>query len=588
MKRNRFFSVAFCLILGLAMGLSLAKPVSADSFNQNNIIDDTVFDNTGVMNVTQIDGFLNSFPNSCISSNSGFGAVDPTGYNPTSGYTYGSYVTAGQVIYDAAQAYGLNPQVLLATLQKEQGIVVGATNFCSNGDQNKYTAAVGYGCPDSGATYSYSNLNLYERNGVTVSSTGSTCVNSPLKAGFSQQVIRAAWLLKFGEQRSQGNTGWAVIKGSWNNSDDPQTCYGGPMTQGTYQRCPSGGLTYYDGYTTIDGTAVHMDTGATAALYWYTPHFHGNQSFFSLFYAWFGPTHAYFGNIPSSSSTYARSACDIPGFDSSMIGRLYNPDTQDFLYTTSRIEACSAVSYGYIWDDVVMQNATGQDAIPVYRIANYNRHIFTTSASVRDSAIASQGYHDEGVPFYVYSTAGTGRTAVYGLQSGPTFFFTSAGKEAESYVNTYGYSSYGVIFYTPALDTGDFPVNRLVRNNQRIYTPNLVEVANAMQYGFQKEGTVSVDDTMPNVGNMPVYRLKTPAGIYVYTTSRLDRDIDVIYYNCVAEGMPFYSLAYSNTPVYAATNPHNGFWIYASNPQEYNDATSYYSYLGDGTGWYGY
>ena len=31
-----------------------------------------------------------------------------------------------------------------------------------------------------------------------------------------------------------------------------------------------------------------MDNGATAALNWYTPHFHGNQNFFNLFSGWFG------------------------------------------------------------------------------------------------------------------------------------------------------------------------------------------------------------------------------------------------------------------------------------------------------------
>jgi len=270
--------------------LLISTSASAASFNQNQIIDDATFDNVNSMSASQIDSFLNSFPNSCISPASGFQAIDPTGYNPSAGYQYGGYVTAGQVIYDAAQAYTINPQVLLTTLQKEQSLVIGAANFCSNGDENKYAAAAGYGCPDSGTTYSYTGLSLYQRNGAIVSSVGPTCVNSASKAGFSQQVIRAAWLLKFGEQRSEGRVSWAVIKGSWDNSDDPQTCYGGPMTQGTYQRCPSGATAYYDGYTTIDGTAVHMDTGATAALYWYTPHFHGNQSFFSIYTGWFGDT----------------------------------------------------------------------------------------------------------------------------------------------------------------------------------------------------------------------------------------------------------------------------------------------------------
>jgi len=267
--------------------LTFSQTVSAASFNPNNIISDPVFDNANTMSASQIDVFLNSFPSSCISQNNGFSAIDPTGYSPSGGYQYGGFVSAGQVIYDAAQAYGINPQVLLTTLQKEQTLVSGGAG-CT---VKRYTAAVGYGCPDSGSTYSYSNVNLYAINNSPVTSVSSTCVNSASKAGFSQQVIRAAWLLKFGQQRSKGNMGWAVIKGNWNNSDDPQSCYSGPMTQGTYQVCPSGGTTYYDGYRTIDGTAVHMDTGATAALYWYTPHLSGNQSFTNIFTSWFGSPH---------------------------------------------------------------------------------------------------------------------------------------------------------------------------------------------------------------------------------------------------------------------------------------------------------
>ena len=286
---KRIVTLLFLAVLTGSFLFGASVPKASASFNQNSIIDDTVFDDYNAMSAAQIDAFLNSFPNSCISPNSGFRAIDPTGYNPTNGYQYGGFVTAGQVLYDAGQAYGLNPQVMLATLQKEQSLVAGGANYCNNGDQHKYAAAVGYGCPDSGTTYSYDNVNLYQRNGVTVTSTGTTCVNSASKAGFTQQVIRGAWLLKFGEQRAEGNIGWAVIKGNWNNSDDPQSCYGGPMTQGSYQRCPSGARTYYDGYTSIDNTSVHIDNGATAALYWYTPHFHGNQNFAALFESYFGP-----------------------------------------------------------------------------------------------------------------------------------------------------------------------------------------------------------------------------------------------------------------------------------------------------------
>lgn len=276
-------------VLSSVFALS-TQTVSAATFNRSNVIDNAVFDNYNSMTAAQINNFLNNFPNSCISPNSGFRAIDPIGYSPSGGYIYGGFTSAGQVIYDAAQAYHINPQVLLVTLQKEQSLVAGGSGICNDPSQHPYAAAVGYGCPDSGTRYSYSNVNLYDRNGVMVTNVGPTCVNSASKAGFTQQVIRAAWLLKFGEQRSQGNINWAEIHGSWNNSDDPQTCYGGPMTQGTFKICPGGSSTYYSGNYTIDGTSIYLQNGATASLYWYTPHFNGNQNFFNLFTNWFGST----------------------------------------------------------------------------------------------------------------------------------------------------------------------------------------------------------------------------------------------------------------------------------------------------------
>jgi hypothetical protein len=293
MKKKLLSIVGFNAITLMAICIFMTSSASA-LFVPNNIIDDNTFSNSGSMSAAQIDAFLNGFQYSCISPNSGFLARVPTGYSPSGGFTFGGYQTAGSVIATAAQVYGLNPQVLIVTLEKEQNLVTGrySSTYCApaNDNNHKYAAAAGYGCPDSTTTYSYSGLDLYQRNGVTQTSVGPTCVNTAAKAGFSQQIIRAAWLLKFGQQRSLGNTNWAVIQGSWDNSDDLSTCYAGPMTQGYRKRCPSDqNAVYYDGYTTIDSTSTHMDTGATAALYWYTPHFHGNQLFSDTFQSWFVP-----------------------------------------------------------------------------------------------------------------------------------------------------------------------------------------------------------------------------------------------------------------------------------------------------------
>jgi hypothetical protein len=281
-KRVAVLCSALLIVAGISSG-TVVHALDGTSFNQNNILSDALIDNVNSMSAAEIDAFLNTFPDSCISSNSGFGAIDPIGYNPNQGFLYGATVTAGTVIYDAAHAYEINPQVLISMLQLEQSLVQGNTGCGAP----KYAAAMGYGCPDGASIFSYSGLNLYSINSVPVTSVNNTCVNSAAKAGFSQQVIHTAWLLKFGEQRSEGNTSWAVIKNSWDNSDDLASCYGGPMTQGFWQRCPIGSNVFYDGYMTIDNTTVHIDNGATAALYWYTPHFAGNRNLFTIMNNWF-------------------------------------------------------------------------------------------------------------------------------------------------------------------------------------------------------------------------------------------------------------------------------------------------------------
>ncbi len=265
--KKRWLEIGLAVIAAGLTGfvLLLPTPRATASFNANNLLDDYVMENANSMSAAQIDAFFNAFPNSCLSQNNGFSTPDPTGYAPSTGYTYGNNVTAGAALAHVADGYGINPQVLIATLEKESSVVTGNASYhCQY-----INTAMGYDCPDSG-----------------------NCPQNPAtESGFSKQVVHAAWLLRFGEERSEGNTGWAEIHGNWNNSDDPGTCYGGPMTQGYRKRCSSdANAVYYDGYTTIDGSSVHLDTGATAALYWYTPHFHGNQLFVSIFESWFGPT----------------------------------------------------------------------------------------------------------------------------------------------------------------------------------------------------------------------------------------------------------------------------------------------------------
>jgi hypothetical protein len=318
---TRYFSLLSISVLAL---ISLSIPTAHAAFNPNLLIDDNIFNNSSSMSASQINSWLNTyFPSSCISTHNGFSSPDPTGYSPSNGFTYGGNVSGGQVVSDAAQAYGLNPEVLLATLQKESSVVSGTASY---GCQYINTA-MGYGCPDS----------------------GSCPTNPATESGFSKQVIHAAWLFKFGQQRSLGNTSWDVQSTNfpqsgdyWDNSDDPQSCYGGPMTQGNFMRCSTDSSTvYYDGITTIDGSSVQIESGGTAALYYYTPHFSGNENFVNLYTEWFGdPT------SPCDASA------DVGGATSGrqIVGYRYNTTGPADLAFTQLNNTGSACAEVHVWN----------------------------------------------------------------------------------------------------------------------------------------------------------------------------------------------------------------------------------------------
>ncbi|MGZ6005516.1 MAG: FG-GAP repeat domain-containing protein [Candidatus Saccharimonadales bacterium] len=298
MKRLAYFFFALILL----SSWMLAARASAATINYNNIISDSAFDASSSMSATQIDAFLNTFPNSCISSHNGFSAPNPTGYSPSSNFTYGSNVSAGLVIAHAAQAYGISPKVLLVTLQKEQGLVVGdGGNVVRSPSTPKdcgalaISASMGYNCPDSQHLTSYSGFTLYAYNGINRTSVHNTCVEHASYVGFSRQVIIASWQLTFDRHRSEGLNNWYVNQPNWDNSDDLDFCYSGRTVKGgPYYLCPDqashAGDPYvsHSGQSIIDGTVVTIINGATAALYNYTPHLHGNLSFFNIFTGWFG------------------------------------------------------------------------------------------------------------------------------------------------------------------------------------------------------------------------------------------------------------------------------------------------------------
>jgi hypothetical protein len=271
LRTTKFYLRLLPIVIALLASFSVpVGSANAATFDPNHIMDDGVFNYSTSMSTADIQNFLNQFPNSCLSN---YLAPYPTDY-----FTYGANVSAAAVIRRASDLWGINPQVILVTLEKEQSSVTGGAGCASL----QYNSAMGMGCSDGG-----------------------TCPSAGY-AGFSQQVTKGAYQLMFNEQRSEGNTRW---------DGDDGILYIGYMTAGNRARCgivsiycsqSSTAQIYYDGNTPIDGTSVYMSNGATAAFYTYTPHFHGNQNVFTIFNNWFGSTYLALpigGSILSQTST---------------------------------------------------------------------------------------------------------------------------------------------------------------------------------------------------------------------------------------------------------------------------------------------
>jgi hypothetical protein len=282
------YSKLLLAIAVIVLGFTAFSTLTAHaSFNKDLLMDDTVFEDTGSMSAGAIDNFLNGNAGSCISPNSGFRTPDPQGWSSAQGrYLFGGNVTAGQAIYDTAQLYHVNPQVILATMQKEQSLVTGSAGCYPNTPDPASATPMNNAC---GSGTRSCTLACTHAGGCMTIAMGYGCPNycNAADEGFSMQLTLGTWLLRFGEQRAYGNlTGYVGYE-----SGDENFTYNGPMTPGQRQRSASDSLHSYDGsYTTVNGVGVSISTGATAALYNFTPFTSGNQSFVNIFEGWFGGT----------------------------------------------------------------------------------------------------------------------------------------------------------------------------------------------------------------------------------------------------------------------------------------------------------
>ena len=158
LRPNRFLALALSLVLALTgisalQTTSSAEAADASRFDPGLIISDSVFYDFGTMTVADIQRFLESKVPVCKANDGGPTCLrdyvsdqleKPGEDGKCAAMPAQANLRASQIIYNIARACGINPKVLLVTLQKEQGLIQ-----ATNPTAYMYRAAMGYGCPDS-------------------------------------------------------------------------------------------------------------------------------------------------------------------------------------------------------------------------------------------------------------------------------------------------------------------------------------------------------------------------------------------------------------------------------------------------------
>ncbi|MFD0789104.1 LGFP repeat-containing protein [Microbacterium insulae] len=237
----------------------IVKAADLSKFQAGNIISDAVFFNRSTMTESQIQSFLQSKVSSCRSGYTCLKDYYDTSRTTTADAMCGAYSggvreRASRIIYKVAQACGINPQVILVMLQKEQGLILSSAPSSYN-----YRAAMGQGCPDTAAC----DTRYY---------------------GFFNQVFGGAWQMKRYANppgTSQFFTWYAPGK-TWNILWHPNSACG---TSPVYvQNQATANLYYYTPYRP-NAAAIRAGygTGDSCSSY-------GNRNFYQFFTDWFGST----------------------------------------------------------------------------------------------------------------------------------------------------------------------------------------------------------------------------------------------------------------------------------------------------------
>ena len=506
-KKILKLAVALSLIVTLvvlfgAINHNYVNAANIANFNPGRVIDDSVFYDTSTMNANDIQDFLNRHIGWSTSSKSQTTAIcDSNGsqiysgsitraqYSASKGYSTpfvclngyltnslnepadaycsgytGSVQSAAQIIYAVGQSCGINPQVLIVLLQKEQGLITDTWPWSI-----QYQSATGYACPDS-----------------------SGC--NPAYAGFFNQVYNAARQFKI----------YQVLPKSF-----------------SYQ-VYSNNLIPYNPNSSCGSSSVYIQNQATAGLYNYTPYqpnsaalsagydngdscsSYGNRNFWEYFTDWFG------------STNQVLKGCNISASNTMCVWRLITPSGQDFL-TNNIDERNALVAGGYSYQNVAFYSHSSQtmNSIPVYRlISGAGIHYWCVDNNEIQSLI-SNGYRNEGIAWFADPAPANTDYPVFQLFNGSNSEWTTDSNTKNQLISQ-GYSLVGTPFSSPsplvevwAPNQNQSIVFRLFNNRtgQHFWTANVSERDSLIIGGAYSYEGGAMNSQESTTNSAPVYRL---------------------------------------------------------------------------------
>lgn len=625
-----------------------AKALSGSEFNPGRIIDDSVFYNSQSMTKEQVQKFLESKVPNCdyngtqpasdwgypnlthakfaeykrngtngIEKDTGFHAPPYkclTRYSQTtpqmeaaSGYcgAIGAGTrTAAQIITDVAKACGINPQVLIVLLEKEQSLVTDSWPL-----NRQLRSATGFACSDSAPCN-----RAYE--------------------GFFYQVYNAARQFKVYKVNPNN---YNYVAGR-NNRVYWQTNLGNFVNPTGNENDPS-----RNGQSACGYKNVYIQNQATAALYIYTPYqpnqkalanlhgkgdgcsAHGNRNFWRFFSDWFGSTlansfikYTVYNSTTDTSGTTATIGISLSNKPTANVSIQYgitSPSNAAFIGSSKvtikpstwnspelnrlkikglandslagnieyQVRASRPVStdkrYSYISGDkvghVTILHQDVSSNLPVYQLYSPTKakHYYTANLEEKKQ-MQSIGFEDRGIGFYYCSA---GNTQVQSLsRNDKEQRLEIIRTQAEKTLTSNLFEKSGVGFSVSS--KGTVPVYRHY-NSAKDHSFYSISPSEATGQGYASQGIAFMSCRQ---GDIPVYRLYKPStGSHYYTISPADRDKVIREGGYVYQDVAYY-IEEGSLDVFRAYKPATGRHYYTTSQQEIDLITKKGGYVPQG------